>query len=192
MGRITGINANTPKHLLLDAGAIIKNYALTSDVVTNMANVIGATEGGATFAAVPTIHNVALDGAPTHTKGLERIDEWVVTLSATVKEHTVENIKLALGAATSESATNPTGYSKITGKEDFEAADYLDNVAFVGRISGSDKPVIILLKNALSLNGFNLSVSDKNEGGVALVITAHYDPADLNDVPFEIYYPNIT
>ena len=145
MGRITGINANTPKHLLLDAGAIIKNYALTSDVVTNMANVIGATEGGATFAAVPTIHNVALDGAPTHTKGLERIEEWVVTLSATVKEHTVESIKLALGAATSESATNPTGYSKITGKEDFEAADYLDNVAFVGRISGSDKPVIILL-----------------------------------------------
>ena len=123
MGRITGINANTPKHLLLDAGAIIKNYTLTSDVATNMANVIGATEGGATFAAVPTIHNVVLDGAPTHTKGLERIDEWVVTLSATVKEHTVESIKLALGAAASESATNPTGYTKITGKEDIADAD---------------------------------------------------------------------
>lgn len=190
--RITGLNANTPKRLLLDAGAIIKNYALTSDVATNMANVIGATEGGATFAAVPTVHNVVLDGAPTHTKGLERIDEWVVTLSATVKEHTVDSIKLALGAAESSNATNPTGYTKITGKEDFEESDYLDNVAYVGRISGSDKPVIILLKNSLSLNGLNLTATDKNEGGVALVITAHYDPADLGEVPFEIYYPDIT
>lgn len=192
MVRITGLNANTPKRLLLDAGAIIKNYALTSDVATNMANVIGATEGGATFAAVPTVHNVVLDGAPTHTKGLERIDEWVVTLSATVKEHTVDSIKLALGAAESSNATNPTGYTKITGKEDFEESDYLDNVAYVGRISGSDKPVIILLKNSLSLNGLNLTATDKNEGGVALVITAHYDPADLGEVPFEIYYPDIT
>lgn len=192
MARITGINANTPKHLLLDAGAIIKNYTLSSDVATNMANVIGATEGGATFAAVPTVHNVVLDGAPTHTKGLERIDEWVVTLSATLKEHTADSIKLALGAATSASATNPTGYTQITGKGDFETADYMSNIAWVGRISGSDKPVIIVLKDALSLNGFNLSATDKAEGGVSLVITAHYDPADLDEIPFDIYYPTIS
>lgn len=197
MAKITGITANTPKHLLLDAGAFIKNYDTSATLASNMANVIGATDGGGTFSAVPTVHNVTLDGAPTHVKGLERVDEWVVTFGANVKEHTVDTLSLALGAADTESETVGTtsesaaNYTKITGKPDIEAGDYIGNITWVGRLSGSDKPVIIVMKNALSINGLSLAVADKSEAGASITITAHYDISDLEAAPFEIHYPTI-
>lgn len=190
--KFTGITNKTPKRLLLDAGVLIKGFDMQKTVKENMANVIGATEGGGTFSAVPTVHNVVLDGAPTHVKGFERIDEWVTTISATVKEHTVESLELALGSAKSEEATvSSKSYTKITGKPEIEAEDYNDNIAWVGRLSGSEDPVIIVLKNALSINGLSLAVADRSEAGAAITLTAHYDTGDLETPPFDIYYPEV-
>lgn len=193
MKKFTGIGTNTKKHLLLDAGAFIKNFSETDTIDANMAKVIGATDGGGSFSAVPTIHNVTLDGAPSHVKGLERIDEWVVTFGATVKEQTVDSLKLALGAANTEEATVATNksYTKITGKAEIEDSDYIDNIAWVGRLSGSLDPVIIILKNVLSINGLSFSMADKSEAGIAMTMTAHYDADDLETPPFDILYPEV-
>ncbi len=112
------------------------------------------------------------------------------TLSTKIKEVTAESVKLALAAA-AVSTTALTGYSKITMNDEIVDADYLTNITWIGKISGSNNPVMIMLKNALCLNGFNFAVADKSEGVVPVTLTAHYDVSNLEDVPVEIYIPDV-
>lgn len=193
MSVFSGFTANTPKHLQLDAGAFLKNYDVTTDTwdTAKATKLLGATAGGGSFSAVPSIRRIEVDGVKGAAKGMEAIDEWVVTLTANVKEITAESIKVALAAAKSETVDAPSGYTKITGKSEIEAKDYLDNMTWVGRLSGSDKPVIIVVKNALATNGLTISFADKAEGLIPITVTGHYDASDLEAPPFEIYYPTV-
>lgn len=189
---ITGFTATTAEKLLLGAGAFFKNYEIATDTpATAAAKLIGATQGGGSFSAIPTVRKIEVDGAKTNTKGLQTIDEWVVTLTSNVKEVSVDSIVLALGAATSSAAAAPTDYTKIVGNEDFKDEDYLDNLTWVGTLSGSTTPVIIIVKNALSVNGLTITVEDKNEAVVPIVVTGNYEATDLQTAPFEIYYPTV-
>lgn len=188
----TGLTKETPKKLLLDAGAFFKNYDLTKSYTENAGALIGATQGGGSFSAVPTIRKIEVDGAKENVKQLQSIDGWVVTMTANVKEVTADNMALALGAAASAAAeeTGVSGSTKIVGKADLEDTDYLDNITWVGRLSGSKNPVIIVVKNAVSLNGLTLTMADKSEANIPLTVTGHYDLDDLETPPFEIYYPS--
>lgn len=191
--KITGLTKKSPDNLLLDAGAFFKNYDVTTDTVaTASAKLLGATQGGGSFSAVPNIRNIEFDGASGAVKGLELIDYYTVTMVANVKEVTADNIKIALGAATAITATNLTNYSKITANSEITDDDYIDNITWIGTLKGSATPVIIVLKNALSLNGLNLTLTDKSEAVIPLTLTGHYDIEALDVAPFEIYYPTIT
>lgn len=193
---ISGVTSNTSKHLQLDAGAFLKNYDPNTDTwaTAKDTKLIGATAGGGTFAAVPTIRRIEVDGVKGATKGFEALDEWVVTMTANVKELTADALKLALATgsyvgAKSPSAEGANNYNKITAANSIADSDYLTNVTWVGTLSGSNLPVIIVLKNALCTNGLSLTTADKAEGVVTLTLTGHYDPSSLDDPPFEIYYP---
>lgn len=191
MGCISGITATTPENLLLDAGAFFKNYDLSKTYAENAGKLIGATSGGGSFSAVPTVRKIEVDGAKNNVKQLQTIDQWVVTMTANVKEVTVNSLKLALGAASSATTTgNPTGYTEIDGNADFAEEDYADNITWVGRLSGSESPVIIQILNAVSLNGLSLTMADKNEVTIPVTLTGHYDLDDLCTPPFKIFYPN--
>jgi hypothetical protein len=192
--KFNGLTADTPKHLLLDAGTFYLNYDVSKSFEENKTTLkpLGATAGGGSFSAVPTVRQIAIDGAAKNVKELETIDDWTATMTAKVKELTAENIKAALGAATSATTATPTGYTKITGNSEIASSDYLDTITWVGKLSGSDtSPVIIVLKNALCLNGFSVSPADKAEAVVDVTFTAHYDIADMETAPFEIYYPTV-
>lgn len=191
--KITGLTANTPKNLLLDAGAFFLNYDPAKDTPeTSQSKLIGATQGGGSFSAVPTVRQHEVDGAPANTKGLETIDGWVVTMVANVKEVTITSLKTALGAVKVEDtiAGGPEGYSKIKGKDKIEDSDYSDNITWIGKLKGSEKPVMIVISNALSVNGLNLTVADKNEAVIPITLTGHYTIDDLETPPYEIIYPN--
>lgn len=190
---ITGFTANTAKKLLLDAGAFVKNYDPASDTWDTIKDtkVIGATQGGGSFSAVPTVRRIEIDGVKGAAKGLEALDEWVVTITANVKEVSAETITLSLASSTNAPAEQPEGYTKITANNEIALDDYLDNIAWIGRLSGSQKPVIIVVKNALNTNGLSLTMADKAEGVIALTFTGHYDPENLDTPPFEIYYPEV-
>ena len=192
----SGVTTTTSKKLQLDAGAFLKNYDVTSDTweTAKATKLIGATAGGGSFSAVPTIRRIEVDGVKGATKGFEALDEWVVTMTANVKEITADAIKMALATGSSTSVKSPSSattsnYNKIIASNDIADTDYIDNITWVGRLSGSQLPVIIVLKNALCTNGFTLTTQDKSEGVVAITLTGHYDPTDLSVVPFEIYYP---
>ena len=190
--KFTGFTANTAEKLLLDAGAFFKNFDINADTFESAVTankLIGATQGGGSFSAVPTVRRIEVDGVKGATKGLETIDDWAVTMTANVKEVSVESIKMALGTAITDTSSAPEGYTKITAKTDLTSDDYLANLTWVGRLSGSEKPVIIVVKNALSVNGLSITMADKTEAVIPMTITGHYDADDLEEMPFEIYYP---
>ena len=191
----TGVTANTAKHLQLDAGAFFKNFDPATDTFASAsAKLIGATAGGGSFAAIPTIRRIEVDGLKGATKGYEALDEWQVTLTANVKELTVGALELALTTGSHTSVKSPSSetsnnYEKIVAANDIADSNYTTNVTWVGRLSGSNLPIIIVVKNALATNGLTLTTADKSEGVVAMTLTGHYTVSDLETPPFEIYYP---
>jgi len=191
MGKIfSGFTSKTADKLLLDAGAFFKNFEVgtdTFDSAVSGGKLIGATQGGGTFSAIPQIRRIEVDGVKGAAKGLEAIDEWVVTLTANVKEVSEDILITALAAGAS--AAGSAGYNKITANNYIELTDYIDNITWVGKLSGTDTPVIIQVKNALSTGGLTLQTQDKNEAVLALTFTGHYDESDLDSPPFEIHYP---
>lgn len=194
----TGVTANTAKHLQLDAGAFFKNFDPTTDTFASAsAKLIGATAGGGSFAAVPTIRRIEVDGLKGATKGYETIDEWQVTMTANVKELTVGALELALATGSHTDVKSPNtvtsnNYEKIVAANEIADSNYTTNVTWVGRLSGSETPIIIVVKNALCTNGLTLTTADKAEGVIAMTLTGHYSVADLDTPPFEIYYPIIS
>lgn len=194
MAVFSGFTADTAKHLQLDAGAFLKDYDPATDTweTAKTTKLIGATSGGGSFSAVPTMRRIEVDGVKGAAKGLQNVDEWVITITANVKEFTAETIKLSLiGATGTPTAEQPTGYTKITASSELKLTDYINNITWVGRLSGSEKPVIIVVKNALSTNGLSLTMADKAEGMIPITFTGHYDPQKLEELPFEIYYPDV-
>lgn len=193
MKTITGFNSKTAENLLLDSGAFFLNFIVGTDTYESAktaGKLIGATQGGGSFSAVPTIRQIAVDGVRGKAKGLERIDEWVVNMSANILEATKDVIMTALTAFNEESVE---GYTKITPKNDIELTDYVENITWVGTLSGSDNPVIIQVYNAINDSGLSLNMADKSEGIIALNLSGHYDystgETDVNP-PFAIYYPD--
>lgn len=183
---IRGLRTTTPDKLLLGVGAFYKNFVIGTDTPsTATSKLLGATDGGGSLNIVPQVRQVSVDGAPGDVKGLKVIDGYAVTLSANLKEMTLENLELAIGAY----SVSGTSATTIKGKHNLADSDYLTNITWAGTISGKSTPVYIVLKNALSVNGLNLSVSDKNEAVIPVTITAHYDLSDLENPPFEIVYP---
>ena len=185
---LNGFTPNTAKNLQLDAGILVKNHTVGSAITD--ANKLGATEGGATFTAVPEIRNIfdGLDGARGNYKDGNVIDSWEISLTASVSEMTAENIKLAIASADSKTST-VEGYQEITPRNDIKTTDYLENVCWVGTVNGQDKPMIIELKNVMNTNGFSFTASDKGRGKVDLELKAHFDLENADEVPFKIYTP---
>lgn len=192
----SGFNNKTMEHLLLDAGAFFKNFTYeeggdsndTFDSAVAAGKLIGATKGGGEFSAVATIRQIGVDGVKGRAKGLETIDSWDVYLKATVLETSADTIKLALGAATIDSESDKQ-YDIITGNTDISLDDYVENVTWVGKLSGSDKPVIIQVYNALNTDGLKLTVQDKAEATIPMTFYGHYAPEDLDTPPFKVLYP---
>ena len=123
---------------------------------------LGATQGGGEFSAVPSIRQIEVDGVKGRAKGLETIDSWEVYIKATVLEATPDSIKAALSAATVDSESDED-YDVITGNAEIELDDYIDNITWIGTLSGSKKPVIIQVYNALNTDGLKLTVKDKRK-----------------------------
>ncbi|WP_075366844.1 hypothetical protein [Desulfosporosinus metallidurans] len=177
-----GYTSSTMDNLLIDAGAIYMNYGLVGE------KLLGATSGGNEFAVAVKTRDVKVDGMKGTVKGLTRIVSTDVTLKVNMLEITAETLRIALMGVVD---TTGVDYDIITGKTEILLTDYIDNIALVGRISGSDKPVVIMLKNALSSDGIKFSNKDSSDNILPLVFTASIDPDTPNVSPYEIRFPKI-
>lgn len=181
----TGFNEKTMDHLVLDAGAVYKNFGLPDQAI------IGATSGGNEFQAKAKIRQIQVDGVKAaNAKGLEVIDSITTTLKCSFLEMTEEILAAAL-IADIDTASDPN-YDIITGKIVIEDSDYIQNLAWVGTLSGSSKPVIIIIENALCLDGLQLKTQDSKDNVLDVTFTAHADPTAPKDLPYKIYYPKLT
>lgn len=191
MKKYSGFTTETAKSLLLNAGAYFKNFNVgTDDFDSAVAagKLIGATKGGGEFSAVPEIRQIEVDGVAGRAKGLETIDSWDIYLKANVLEVKEATIQSGLAASSVDTSTN-IDYDIITASNNLEVSDYIDNITWVGTLSGSDKPVIIQIFNALNTEGLKFSTTDKAEATISLTFYAHYTQDDLDTPPFKIYYP---
>lgn len=179
----TGLTERTIQNLQLNAGVLCTTYSKGTPI--DEEDIIGATRGGGSFTAVPTIHQAAVDGAPTYTVGLERVDDWVVTLNVTMVEMSDEAISRAFGVGVSKTGTASTD-TTFTAKRTVNSTDYKD-IYWVGDMSNGQN-VVIKLKNALNTGGFNLTITDRGEGTYALALIGHFAITDLDTAPFEVTF----
>lgn len=189
---LSGYTDKTAKNLVLDAGAFFKNFNVGTDTFETAVTankLLGATRGGGNFNAVPAIRQIEVDGVKGKAKGLTVIDSWEVTMTANMLEVTVESLKLSLVSASANTEEVP-GYTRIKANNYISLTDYIQNITWVGTLSGSDKPVIIQIYNVLNTNGLVIQTQDKNEVVTALTLTGHYADTDLDSPPFAIYYPD--
>lgn len=187
---IRGLSSSTPTNLVLGVGAFFKNFTIGTDSPAPYnTKCLGATDGGGTLAIVPQIRQVSVDGAPGDVKGLKVIDGWTATMTVNLKETTLANLQLAIGPNT---MTSGSGSFTVTGKHEVADSDYATNIVWAGTLSGQTNPVYIEMSNVLSVNGLNLTVSDKNEATIPVTLTAHYDIANLDTPPFKIVFPGST
>ena len=187
----SGYTAKTADNLLLDAGAFFKDFDITDDTFETAVaagKLIGATRGGGSFTAVPEIRAIEIDGVRGKAKGLQVIDEWEIKMSANVLEVTKEGLAMALTASEIDDTTNQV-YDILSAKNYIELTDYMDNITYVGKISGSSEPLIIQIYNVINTTGLTLSAEDKSEAVTEMEFEGHYSESNLDSPPFKIFFP---
>lgn len=191
MAILSAFTKNTAKNMQLDAGLLVKGLTDILNFNGTIADEkkLGATSGGASFSATPEMRNIfeGIDGAKGNYKDGNVIDNWEITLTATVKEMTANNLKLAM--ATADIATGNEKFDVLTPRMEVKSTDYIDNICWLGTMNGSSEPMIIELKNVLNTNGISFTAEDKGSGSVELELKAHFDLSKPNEVPFNIYFP---
>lgn len=188
----SGYTASTYKHLLLDGGAFYKDFIVGVDTPeTAVHKLLGATRGGGHFKAAARFRVIKVDGAPDGARGSDRIEGWDVLIDGNVLEATPETFKLALGAADIDEKANKD-YLIVRGRNFVEDRDYLENITWIGTLSGSDEPVIIQVLNAFSTAGLEFSPVDQDESVFKVSFngrTTRTATGKQSPPPFLIYYP---
>lgn len=180
-----GMTKKTFNNLLVDAGKVVLNYG-----IAGKERDLGATLGGNSFAIETEYKDTQPDGARGKIKGGRRIIGVAAALTTNVLELTLENLKAAIPGSEIVEDTE-AGYRSLRRTRDIEDQDYFENIALIGTISGSQKPIIIILDNALNDENLEISAEDKEEAVTEIVFSAHFDPEATEAEPWEIRYPII-
>ena len=197
-----GITEKTMENLQLDAGVVFKNFDVNKDTYESAKTAgkcLGATQGGGTFTAKAAFRQISIDGTIGRVKGATDVTSWDVSFSTTVLETTPETLRLALGAAeivtaSDDKTTIPSGYKLVRGKNHVSDEDYIENITWIGNLTGSDKPIIIQVFNAFNEDGLAYAVADQSEGKVGMTLWGYNSIEEFmeGDIqpPFAIYYPD--
>ena len=196
----TGYTARTPKHYLINAGAIYKNLAWNPTGGKDgkgqwEGELLGATAGGNKVTVEVNHRVIEIDGVFTPAVGQKVLESQTAKLETNMKEITAENIRLAInGEIKDADGTNaPTGYKIISGKPKLENTDYIKNLGIVGTMSGTNDPIIVIIDNALCTSGLDFETKDNDEAVISMTFEAHADEDKIDDLslPCRIYFPNI-
>ncbi|ADD25710.1 putative phage structural protein [Lactococcus phage 1358] len=194
----TAYQSDTPKKYLIDAATLYKN--LTFDATTQLfsGELIGATNGGIEIDLEQKYRDVEVDGTYwTTVKGNKVLSSTSASAKTSIKEFTAETLRLSInGTATLVTDPNeaPTGYSVVKGKRYVDDSDYIDNVGMVGKLSGTNKPIIVIFDNVLATAGAKIKTEDDKEAEIPVELQAHasYDQLVNDEFPYRIYFPTMS
>lgn len=192
---ISGYTEHTLDNVTTGAAVVFKNFDLSTDTVESAkAKIISATQGGVKVKVeYPSAWDREIDGVPANSVGMREREECKPTVTMTLAEVASPQVLAdALGAATVAAANAPEGYQVITPKWDVEASDYLGNLTVVTTRKGSNDPLIIVIDNPISTEGFELSTASKSGGAMEVTFTGNYDPMQLDKCPVRFYSVNAT
>lgn len=83
-------------------------------------------------------------------------------------------------------------YTQLT-LEEIASSTYFANAALVGRVSGTNQPVVIILKNVLAGGGFSMAFAANGEMVSELRLEGHFEPPAEGEYdpefPFELRWP---
>lgn len=179
----SGTSKESPKALLIGPGAIYKDFV----DLDNLGVLLGATKGGNTFRINQEIHSSEVDGALGPIKGMQWVTKLIPELETNLLAITKDNLQLSL--ANMQLADSNDDYVKLTQDGSLADSGYR-TIAIVGEISGSAKPVIVVVKDAMAMDPVEVPFgTGKDDVVLKLKFVGHYQPDDQYGVPYEIYYP---
>ncbi len=192
----TGYSKTTSKNYLINAATIYTGVKY-DDVAGDFTGTLhGATSGGVTLTVEQSYRDIEIDGTShMKVKGNKVLESATATVTANMKELTAENIRKSLNGTIREAGVGeaPEGYKVIETKRYLEDDDYIENMAIVGTLSGTDKPVIAIIDNAISTGGLELGTEDNNEAVVEQTYEAHAtdEQLDADQYPWRILFPTV-
>lgn len=186
--KFTKIPADTFKNVQMNAGVLLTEFD-PKTASLELANIIGATSGGISFAATPTYKDMGedIDNCPKNTKELKRLESMDIKMSGTFATVTAESAKMLNAHAD----VDESDASHIVPRTDIEDEDFTD-LWWVGDYSDENGEqngglCAIHMMNALSTGGFKIQSEDKGKGKLAFEFTAHFSIADQTKVPYEVF-----
>lgn len=189
--RITGYSMKTPQSMTSGAGVVFENFDLATDTYDAAeAKKAGATTGGVKIKVeFPDAWDREIDGLPTNAVGMHEPELIKPTVTFSIVEvSNTSRLKNALGGADVAAAESPTGYQVVTPRADLVAADYLENLTIFTRTKQGE-PLIIVMDNPLSTEGFEFATESKAGGAIEVTYTGNFDPLKLDEQPIRFYVP---
>lgn len=192
----TGYTDKTSKNYIINAATVFTNVVFNQETNDFTGTLHGATSGGVTLTVEQTYRDIEVDGTShTKVKGNKVLESAFASAVANMKELTAENIQKSLNGTIRQATADeaPTGYKVIESKRYVEDSDYIDNMAIVGTLSGTNEPVIAILDNVISTGGLELATEDNNEAVVEQTYEAHatVEQLDADKFPYRILFPNV-
>ena len=193
----TGYTESTPQHYWVDAGAVYKNLKWDKSAKEWKGTLLGATSDGNKVSIEQEYRKIEIDGVFVEAVGQKVLKGSKASMEINVKEITAENIRMAINGAIrkieEDTEEAPQGYTVVEGKGKLEDKDYLENIALVGTMSGSEQPIIVILDNALCTSGLDTETKDDDEAVLKMKFEAHASAKQVADrkVPARIYFPPI-
>lgn len=191
----SGYTSKTAKNYVINAAVVYTNVTHTEPGGFE-GTLHGATSGGVKVTIEQEYRDIEVDGTShTKVKGNKALESANATITANMKEITAETIRQSLNGtiedATPEEA--PTGYKVIRTKRKVEDTDYIDNMAVVGTLSGTDEPVIAIIDNALCISGLDGETQDNGEMVIEQIYQAHasIEQLETEEFPWRILYPTV-
>lgn len=163
---------------------VANNTVVGGSAIPEGGALLGATIGGGTFTATPTIRHIDADGKRYEFKGSTINDGWTIQMTGTLKEVTAGTLKTTLVMADVKTEGN---VQTITLHTDIRDADYIGSLIWVGDTSRG--AALIDLKNALNTAGASMTFSDKGEATIPFTFVAHQDDVeDYDEAPVKILF----
>lgn len=193
---VTALRPQSFQRLQLNAGIFLTDFDYSSittaaelgaAIRTKRASgegILGATRGGGTFSATPTMRQIEADGKRYEFIGSEIIDSWQVQMTGTLLEITGGAFArvLCTGEMTDEGAKH-----LIRVRTDLKEGDYLEHLVWVGDMSDGGF-LLIDLHNALNTAGATMTFTDKGEGTLPFTFVAHQADVEASDyAPVSIF-----
>ena len=185
----TKMRPTAPAEIQMNAGVILTEFVPATGLV-DTSKILASTTGGISVTAVPSYVDFGddIDNCPKNMKEFKDIESIEVKASATALTITADLAKFLAGAAdieTVESADHSV--TKIVPRQTLLNADFQDLWIVGDRGKGGQGGIAVHLMNALNTGGFSMQTADKGKGQFAMDITGHYEMANPEDVPYEIY-----